>query len=355
MNPPRRLTGPELKPFIDALFSAYDTFKLTTMLSTRLDKRLDTYAAPFLSFDTQVFNLVTGTVAEGNNPFWRLVDAARRDRPEHEGLARFAEKYRLSPVASALEQLVVPALQFLTPTVLRKQIAAIEAQVCQIVVTAPAGTRYGTGFLVARDLILTNQHVIAGEPNAASIKVRFDYKELANGSTYDGTWCPVAANWLVVCSPPSPLDEHPDGQNWPTNECLDYALVRLEKPMGDEPPPAFDQSSPQAPSRSWLKLSNVKPVPASPLLIVQHPQGAPLKLALDTNSITEVKETRVRYNTNTEHGSSGSPCFDLQWNLIALHHTGDPSEPKPAWNEGIPCAAILADLAAKGKAALLPA
>jgi V8-like Glu-specific endopeptidase len=54
--------------------------------------------------------------------------------------------------------------------------------------------------------------------------------------------------------------------------------------------------------------------------------------------------TRIRYKTNTEHGSSGAPCFDINWRLAALHHLGDPGYAtlhRTDYNEGIPLEAIL--------------
>ena len=53
----------------------------------------------------------------------------------------------------------------------------------------------------------------------------------------------------------------------------------------------------------------------------------------------------MRYRTNTEHGSSGSPCFDGDWALTALHHSGDPDFSRSAdYNEGIPIEAIRAHM-----------
>jgi hypothetical protein len=88
-----------------------------------------------------------------------------------------------------------------------------------------------------------------------------------------------------------------------------------------------------------------------PLLILQHPKKPdqylqtvdlhPLRFAFDV--VTEVNEnsSRVRYKVNSEPGSSGSPCFDPDWNLVALHHSGDPREIVPAeYNEGIPISSI---------------
>jgi V8-like Glu-specific endopeptidase len=79
-----------------------------------------------------------------------------------------------------------------------------------------------------------------------------------------------------------------------------------------------------------------------------------LKLAMDTKSVlkTNANNTRVRYRTNTEKGSSGSPVFNETWELAALHHSGDRSI-VPVYNQGIPFAAILALLEKRGKGSVV--
>lgn len=98
------------------------------------------------------------------------------------------------------------------------------------------------------------------------------------------------------------------------------------------------------------------------IIIAQHPDGDPLKLALDTDAIDQERDhtlglrpggMRVRYATNTLGGSSGSPCFDFDWNLISLHHYGDTSYNQPRYNQGIPIGPIRARLEQTGKAAHL--
>ena len=103
--------------------------------------------------------------------------------------------------------------------------------------------------------------------------------------------------------------------------------------------------------RGWVRLPDVFLVQrGDPLVIVQHPGGRALQIAIDTEAILSVNGSgnRVRYRTNTEPGSSGSPFFDLSLkSLVALHHSGDPSF-RPAYNEGIPIDKIRDRLAKAG-------
>jgi hypothetical protein len=156
----------------------------------------------------------------------------------------------------------------------------------------------------------------------------------------------VAKDWLADSSPYSKGDAVDDPALIPGTEELDYALLRVEGGPGGQPVSAHN-AEPGAPARGFIRVptGGVDLRADAPLLIVQHPKGAPLKLAFDTQSITTVNSnrTRVRYRTNTEGGSSGSPAFDANWNLLALHHGGDP-DAKPTslarWNQGIPIDSI---------------
>jgi V8-like Glu-specific endopeptidase len=159
----------------------------------------------------------------------------------------------------------------------------------------------------------------------------------------------VQQNWLIDHSEYSPLDKMADtGRQEPPPDKLDYALLRVEGEPGNDPVGGTKNKDPNAESRGWIKspTSAHDFVPDTAVLIMQHPQGATLKLAWETQSVISVneKKSRVRYRTNTEPGSSGSPCFDANWNLIALHHLGDASYDgfnQPEYNQGIPFNTIL--------------
>ena len=71
--------------------------------------------------------------------------------------------------------------------------------------------------------------------------------------------------------------------------------------------------------------------------IVQHPDGRPKEVALQENEIRSIHASVVRYTTDTEPGSSGSPVFNNSWQLIALHHSAGDQTPTGEWvnNEGV--------------------
>jgi hypothetical protein len=247
-------------------------------------------------------------------------------------------------------------LRFIDITRWRERLGEIEAQVCRVEV-AGGPMLFGTAFLVGPDLVLTNHHVVAsvleGSRSPRDILLRFDYRRASDGVTLnEGTTFQLpSADWLLASGPPSPVDWIVDpGDSVPDTDHLDYALLRLEGAPGREPV-NFQQAIRDDPPRGWLMVPTVDVAfePDTPLFIVQHPSAGPLKLALDTRAVVglNANRTRVRYRTNTEHGSSGSPCFDADWKLVALHHGGDPNfDPlhRPEWNEGIPISAIYRQL-----------
>ncbi|HEU4766746.1 MAG TPA: serine protease, partial [Pyrinomonadaceae bacterium] len=236
----------------------------------------------------------------------------------------------------------------------RQRLFEVEQQVCRVEIKSSERMIYGTGFLVGPGAVLTNHHVmkpvIDKQVPAEKVSFRFDYKIMEDGDTINSgsVYRLAKKNWLIDESEHSPLDETADTNGAvPEATELDYALVQLDAEPGKLPVGA--NASPQAPKRKWITLSDKKydfPVDAA-LYIVQHPQGEPLKMCLDTEAIIETNSngTRVRYKTNTEPGSSGSPCFNRDWELVALHHAGDPNYEKlkkADYNQGVPTDMIYA-------------
>jgi hypothetical protein len=190
--------------------------------------------------------------------------------------------------------------------------------------------------------------------------LRFDYKRSAEGSTVNSgiefRLTNDLARWLIDASPPSPLDSQPEPKvGVPQTDQLDYALLRLQDAAGATTIGAAGDF--RDAKRGWIAVTPPAAAPkqGAPLFIMQHPAGQPLKLAFSGNGIIGVNanSTRVRYDVNTEAGSSGSPCFDLNWSLVAIHHSGDPTFSQPTYNEGIPIGAIVALMNQRGVAGVL--
>jgi hypothetical protein len=55
--------------------------------------------------------------------------------------------------------------------------------------------------------------------------------------------------------------------------------------------------------------------------VIGHPEGlAQPQFSLHDNALLDYDDTWIHYRSPTEGGSSGSPVFDAQWDLIGLHH-----------------------------------
>lgn len=325
-----RLSGPERKQFGEQLLDAFGPDEFDNLLANQLGLRRARISLA-RNFDAIVFDVIDD--AEMKSYTAELLQAARAERQTHVGLFHLAQQLALEPSFAAEERLVRAQLPEIDPEGWLQQGMARLGQVCRV--ETPVGP--GSGFLVGPNLVLTNHHVVA-EVLARGLSgqyvwLRFDQRIRSNNQVQSKKIKLPAQDWLVATSP----DSAAAYASIPA-DALDYALLRTSESLGDE---VVDSATGQ--TRGWIPVAALPPplTVELPLLLLGHPRGDLLKLTLDTQAVISVNATgsRVRYRTNSEPGSSGSPCFDLHWNLAALHHAGDPAEP-PQWNEGIPVAAL---------------
>ena len=190
--------------------------------------------------------------------------------------------------------------------------------VCRLEVQCTAGTGSGTGFRIARDLVLTNWHVLRPLELAATVvTATFGYEDGPDGHGIAGRAYPgdVASiqgerddDWAVIRIPGLPADV-------PVLPLVNDAVARLD-------------------GRAF---------------VIQHPGGQRKRVAYTRNTITFSDDQVVHYLSDTQGGSSGSPVFDEQGRVVALHHAGGrPQEvggqPPLKKNEGIAIARVLAGL-----------
>jgi len=233
----------------------------------------------------------------------------------------------------------------------RRQYLQQEGRICRVELNR--GQKGGTGFLVGPDAVLTNYHVlaplIAGQLRPSDVHFRFDAKVLLNESKLEGVLVSAhPTDWRIYDSrtTQAELENHPDAEQ-PTADQLDYALVRLERAIGREP---IDPGVGDSPLRGWVKVPTADPAITIGMVMMimsmQQPNEGSLKLALDKNAVCSINDnrTRVSYATKTAAGSAGSPCFDINWGLIALHHHNDPK-----FGQGIPIGRIREQLRNHGQ------
>ena len=165
--------------------------------------------------------------------------------------------------------------------------------------------RTGTGFLVAPDLLVSNYHVfrdlIKGETvddmkeNLREAEVLFKYVTSEDGTEEAGMKFKLTPEEVLVAES--------------TTKELDFVLLRVEEAIKDA---------------DGLKPIRYKPLAlgiGSGLNIIQHPAGDTMKIALSSNKVAYTgQEGIIQYASKTTGGSSGSPCFNDKWELVALHH-----------------------------------
>lgn len=353
-----KLTPAQSLQLRDILLGAYSRNSLEQMLWYRLGRKLDHIVAEAGLGDV-VFALIK--VAEENDWTVDLVAAARESRPRNAALMAFSQQFGLAPeglpefssprsgvaelpVNAGLETMVRMSNRFLNVQLWLDRLGEITGQVCRVDIK---GEGMGTGFLVGPDLVMTNYHVveqaITGENGIApsDVSLRFDFKMLSDGRTINSgsVFALAAGDWLMDSSPPNP-SERPGaaGGELPKPDQLDYALLRTAARPGETAVGKTDLPLAGERPRGWLRVKRQHDfAPGTPLFIVQHPLTAPLRLALETDAVIGLNEnkTRVTYRTNTVFGSSGSPVFDQNWDLVALHHGFEANQ-----NRGVPFGAI---------------
>ena len=312
------------------------------------------------------------------------------DFPDPGPEIKIGEDSRVPPEEKAhLERIITPANNLL-PVHFLEEGAHIQRAIARVTLREshsglPAGSGWGTGFLVSPSLFLTNNHVIQDTAFAEKVEMQFNYQLDFSGN-------------------PQTVDTYTTNPDdvFHTNVSLDYTLIRLNPrcrfwfvgdpvrppyvlprealyqavveytphpdPLGPQPPivdpgiirdsgPVFDPGRIRPPSRVcyppgqiWGNLKvreSITYTTPQHVNIIQHPQGRRKEVALQENNLSHIYSERVRYTTDTEPGSSGSPVFDNGWDLIAIHHAaGDYDSVNNLWinNEGMRIDKIVADL-----------
>lgn len=192
----------------------------------------------------------------------------------------------------------------------------------------------GTGFLISPELFITNQHVVKDAAYAAGATVIFDDELDESGAPRRRTVYRLAPATLALFSDEAQLD---------------YAVVALGERLDGI---ATVEELGHCP----ISFTPDRHRKGMPVNIVQHPEGLPKQICIRNNLLTDRLDDKLLYETDTDFGSSGSPVFSDQWDVVALHHYGEASgggAPAARVNEGIRISAIFTDLKQKADALAL--
>ncbi len=147
-----------------------------------------------------------------------------------------------------------------------------------------------SGFLCGKDIVMTNFHVIPDMIAAQNSEFAFFY-ELGRD----------------LLQKPSQIVKAKSGGYFFCDQVLDVALVELnDVPIGVNP----------------LSLTRQGVKREERVSIIQHPGGHFKKISMQNNFVEYSDNSIVQYTTSTEPGSSGSPVFNGDFEVVAVHHSG---------------------------------
>jgi hypothetical protein len=348
-----KFSGEELEAIVEAIVSGYDyddwgrtlAYKWGIVLANEFNIRQ--------GFRGVVADLVAWTERKGKTR--ELLALACADNPDNESLKQLAILHRLgnsrqqcgtfaaAKTSANLEALVNAHSRLIDYSRFMSRMQSIGDRVC--LVETPF--KKGTGFLVASDCVITNYHVVeevVGNPSLAKrVTCSFDYRQTSNGAALTSIkQFGLRPHGVLANSPYDKSDLTGFGE--PQLDKLDYAILQLAEEVGCLPGCGDDV-------RGWFHL--VSDVTARPvvalqdfLFIPQHAAGNPLEIAWGNVVSFPGTGNRMRYDVTTASGSSGSPCFTIDLDIIGLHHAAEPGS-NPQYNQAIPLWVIAKDLETK--------
>lgn len=245
------------------------------------------------------FNILT--YARNQDKVGDIVDFALSEYPENDALQRASAGAPPPPVpapdiknaswngpgGSQLEKIIGKKSTLVDISYL--QLGVERSKAVLRIVNADGSS--GSGFLTHDSLVVTNNHVLGTADAARAAKVEFNYQKTVDG----------------LDAPKETTEFDPDDY-FKTSVKDDWTIVRLK---GN-------------PEEKWgaLELKEHAVREGDHVNIIQHAGGGPKQISISANAVAHVGDGRVQYLTDTLPGSSGSPVFDEQWNVVALHHSG---------------------------------
>ncbi len=208
-----------------------------------------------------------------------------------------------APATALLERVIGEAEEFLSVMFVKRAVVASRA--VGRIVSATTLRGFGTGFLIAPGILITNHHVLSNARSAEGAAVQFSYELEIDSREMPGH--------TFALEP---------GRLFHADERLDMAIVAVAPVSADGR--ALDEFG-------FLPLVGVegKIRKGQPVNIIQHPLAGRKQVVFRESVLTALPtdvDHVAHYTGDTQPGSSGSPVFSDRWEVVALHHSGVPDQ-----------------------------
>jgi endonuclease G len=201
-----------------------------------------------------------------------------------------------------IERKIGPTLDFLSaaPSEAARKAGRPVARIVSSIDPRVEAEGFATGFMITSTLLMTNWHVFPDKASAVGTGANFLHEADEHGLQIGITYAIQPDVFFV------------------SNEALDFAIVAVD-------PRAVTGES--LADLMFISLSEAtsKILKGQPIEIIQYPDGGGKEYATRNNRLLDIlDEGFLHYETDTLEGSSGSPAFSDNWELVALHHGGIP-------------------------------